>query len=127
MSEARTVQPASDVHARGVMWFGIGLAASLAVISLLVYLLLRCLTAAHPSAAGWSRNLNPQVSVPPPQLQSDPARDLAELRAREDRILHSHGWIDRGAGTIRIPIERAIELTAERGLPARKAQPGSGK
>jgi hypothetical protein len=50
----------------------------------------------------------------------DPQIDLLQKRAQEDAVLNSYGWVDRANGTVRIPIERAIELTAERGLPVRK-------
>ncbi|MEZ4616096.1 MAG: hypothetical protein R2867_11425 [Caldilineaceae bacterium] len=33
--------------------------------------------------------------------------------------LHSYGWIDQEAGTVHIPIERAMELVVSEGLPAR--------
>ena len=42
------------------------------------------------------------------------------MRAAENKILHSYGWIDEKKGVVRIPIERAMELTAQRGLPVRK-------
>jgi hypothetical protein len=67
----------------------------------------------------------PRIAVPPPRLQVNPAADLAELRESEEATLHSYGWIKRDAGVIHIPIERAIELTAERGLPARDARKGA--
>jgi hypothetical protein len=35
------------------------------------------------------------------------------------RRLSSYGWVDREAGIVRIPIDRAMDLLAERGLPAR--------
>jgi hypothetical protein len=58
--------------------------------------------------------------VPPePRLQVTPAADLATVREREDAILNNYGWIDRKSGLVRIPIDRAIEVLAERGLPAR--------
>jgi hypothetical protein len=57
--------------------------------------------------------------APAPALQTSPAGDLRAQRSKEEATLGSYGWIDRQAGVIRIPIERAIELTAERGLPAR--------
>jgi hypothetical protein len=58
--------------------------------------------------------------VPPePRLQEHPREDLSELRAREDEILSSYGWVDRNAGVVRIPIDAAMKLTLERGLPAR--------
>ena len=49
------------------------------------------------------------------------------MRAADNAELHSYGWINRDAGLIRIPIERAIDLTAIRGLPARKQATQSPK
>jgi hypothetical protein len=57
------------------------------------------------------------AEFPEPRLQSLPARDLEKLRTAEEKELHSYGWIDRSAGIVRIPIERAMELIVQRGLP----------
>ena len=38
-------------------------------------------------------------------------------------MLNNYTWIDQAAGTVSLPIDRAIELTAQRGLPVRP-QPG---
>jgi hypothetical protein len=46
-----------------------------------------------------------------------PGASLAELRAAEDADLNSYGWIDRKAGKVRIPIDRAMQLLLDRGLP----------
>ncbi len=54
---------------------------------------------------------------PDPRLQTDPASDLAQMRARDLRDLETFAWIDRKAGIFRIPIGRAMQLLAERGLP----------
>jgi|DewCreStandDraft_4_1066084.scaffolds.fasta_scaffold04286_9 hypothetical protein len=67
---------------------------------------------------------NPLAAVAPkeppaPRLQPAPVKDLLELRAWEDSQLHHYGWVDKANGIARIPIERAIEILAERGLPAR--------
>jgi hypothetical protein len=56
---------------------------------------------------------------PEPRLQVAPQVDLAALRTRENTELTTYGWIDRGAGVVRIPIDRAIDLLAQRGLPVR--------
>jgi hypothetical protein len=61
---------------------------------------------------------------PPPRLQTYPFEDIKDLRRSEDPLLTRYEWIDQGAGTVRIPIERAMELLAERGLPHRAEQPG---
>lgn len=54
---------------------------------------------------------------PKPRLQVKGALDLAKLRAAEDANLDSYGWIDRNSRTVRIPIDRAMQLLLERGLP----------
>lgn len=54
---------------------------------------------------------------PAPRLEVRPGANLAELRAAEDVDLTTYGWIDRNAEIVRIPIERAMELILERGLP----------
>ena len=57
-------------------------------------------------------------SFPQPRLQTDDTRDMQMLRDEEDLQLDNYMWKDRNAGTVVIPIDRAIELTAERGLPS---------
>jgi hypothetical protein len=49
-----------------------------------------------------------------PRVQSTPATDLARFRAAQEGKLASYGWVDRASGVVHIPIERAIDLTAER-------------
>jgi hypothetical protein len=56
--------------------------------------------------------------VPPaPRLQAEPAAELASLRREEYQRLSSYGWIDPQQRVVRVPVERAIEILAERGLP----------
>lgn len=54
--------------------------------------------------------------VPPPRLQIDPAVDLQALHRYEYERLHTYGRID--SARLHIPIGRAMQLIAERGLPA---------
>lgn len=56
---------------------------------------------------------------PMPRLQSQPFKDLYLLRQGQHERLDSYGWVDKDAGVVHIPIERAMELTVQRGLPAR--------
>lgn len=64
---------------------------------------------------------------PEPRLQVKPAADLKKVGAEEEAALHSYAWIDAQSGLVRIPIDRAIDLLAERGLPARPqpSEPGA--
>lgn len=62
----------------------------------------------------------PEATPPPePQLQVEPGEQYRSVRAAQERLLRSYGWVDRERGIARIPIERAMELIAARGLPAR--------
>jgi hypothetical protein len=53
-----------------------------------------------------------------PRLQTDDGnQDTADLHAREDLLLEHYSWVDRNQGKVRVPIELAMQLIAERGLP----------
>jgi hypothetical protein len=54
-----------------------------------------------------------------PRLQLKPPEDLNNFRAGEETALHTYAWIDRTTGVVRIPIDRAMDLVLERGLPTR--------
>ena len=56
---------------------------------------------------------------PAPRLQPDPVQDLKDMRAEENALLTTYGWVDRSAGVVRVPVQRAMELLVRRGLPAR--------
>lgn len=53
---------------------------------------------------------DPAVSFPMPRLQPNPIADLNKFRIAEEEELNSYGWINRKAGKIHIPIERAIDI-----------------
>lgn len=62
-----------------------------------------------------------ETTFPRPLLEDDERNELTNLRTQEDDQLDSYGWIDQKAGTAHIPIERAMQLTVQRGLPVRPA------
>ncbi|MEE9235820.1 MAG: hypothetical protein V3U28_10325 [Candidatus Acidoferrales bacterium] len=64
---------------------------------------------------------------PAPRLQVNPGQELEAFRQVEEERLSSYGWVDAEAGVIHIPIERALELLAERGLPVRPPSGGARK
>ena len=113
----------SDVNIRAILGFGAGLIVVAAVVHLLIYVLFGYFNsrdgvqspAEYPLAAAQG-----QREPPEPRLQTNPRQDLADLRAKEDELLDSYGWVDKNAGVVRIPIDTAMKLTLERGLPARE-------
>jgi hypothetical protein len=56
-------------------------------------------------------------NFPAPQLEIDERTQLNTVRLGEEETLNSYGWVDEKAGTVRIPIERAMDLIVQRGLP----------
>lgn len=114
----------SDANLSGVVGFAAGLIVVGIVVGAIVWSLLSYFTreAARPVPAEFPLATTALRRLPPePRLQTDPRDDLAHLRDAEARVLASYGWIDRNAGIVRIPIEQAMKLVAERGLPSRPA------
>jgi len=58
-----------------------------------------------------------RANFPPPRLELNAPRNLEKFRENETRELTTYDWIDREKKVVRIPIERAIELLSQRGLP----------
>jgi len=123
--EARTTQAAETFDQeldRRSIW---GFAAAVAVVTLLVHLVVwwmmvdyRRTAAGRDAAPSPLAEANVRRLPPVPRVQSDPAAAMARLRAREEAHLTSYGWIDQSTGVGRIPIDRAIDLMVEQGLPA---------
>ncbi|MBM3734387.1 MAG: hypothetical protein FJW39_01250 [Acidobacteria bacterium] len=60
-----------------------------------------------------------------PMLQVDQALDLRVQRAKDHEVMHGPATQDPKTGAVRIPIDRAIDILAERGLPEIKGQPAA--
>ena len=61
---------------------------------------------------------------PEPRLQAQPKVELKDLRADEEAILNSYGWVNPDKGIVRIPIDQAIDLVAQKGLPSKPSPTG---
>ena len=116
----------SDVNIRAILGFGGGLIVVAVTLHFVVWLLFQYFAAReaqrvapeYPLAASQSERVPPE-----PRLQTAPREDLRELQASDTERLTSYGWVDRNAGTVRIPISEAMRLTLERGLPTRSQKP----
>jgi len=115
-----TVLRRRDVQIAGVLQFGLWLAVCAILVHLSVWGLFRLLDAEQnrdqkpipPSVAARLKRTPPE-----PRLEPDPLALRAKLHAEEEAVLTTYGWVDRRAGTVRIPIDRAMKLLVERGLP----------
>ncbi len=118
---------ARDVRLRPLLVFTVGLAVTLIAVYLVVVVMFRLFSreaAQRDTAAGVSQAQpleSGEERLPPaPRIQTDPAADLTRFRRQEDAVLNSYGWVDRQAGTVRVPIEVAMKLVLEQGLPVRQ-------
>ncbi len=121
----------SDVAIRPLALFIAGLAISLVVVTGIVAALFWLFERGAAATDLPPLPLAEENPVTPgPLLQVSPRADLDEMREREQRQLNTSAWVDKERGVARIPIDRAIALTAERGLPnwpaveGPEAQPG---
>lgn len=108
-----------DVDVPALFTVAFLLLLSCIAIFIVVTLMMRYFKAHEPAVTAGQANI-PATRVkefPQPRLEVRPGASLAELRAAEDADLNSYGWIDRNAGTVRIPIDRAMQLLLQRGLP----------
>lgn len=109
-----------ELNLRAIIGAGLGIALITALVLALLWPLLgffrRERVALDPAPSPMPEANEPRLP-PEPRLQPAPTLDMETLRSREDATLRSYGWVDRPAGIGRIPIDRAIDIVAETGLP----------
>src|SRR5579872_1131753 len=125
-----------DVGVAPILYFLLGLAVAGLVVYFLVdgiYSYLEKRSEAHQAAVSPlvanppkdTRKLSAdykdylQQNFPSPQLEIDERGQLDQIRIDEAQTLSTYDWVDQKAGTVRIPIDRAMDLIAQRGLPVR--------
>jgi hypothetical protein len=110
-----------DVHVRPLAWLGVGL-AGLILISIVamrgVFVYLDRQQAGEDAPPPPMMAQRPQ-QPPEPRLQTTPVLNRKLLFEEENKRLSTYGWADPKAGVVRIPVDQAMKLLAERGLPAR--------
>jgi hypothetical protein len=129
----------SDIGVAGVLYFLAGLAvfgglAYLAAAGVYWYLDKRSAAEQVPvsplvtNALADTRHIAddyPKSAFPNPRLESDERTQLDDDRLKEEQRLSTYDYIDQKTGTVRIPIDRAMDLIAQRGLPVRNQTIGT--
>jgi hypothetical protein len=119
--EAKAKYERTDARISAVVMAGLVILATVVLFSAGVWwLLIYYERRAYRDEVPISPLLRPdEKRLPPePRLQVSPQVDMYELQRIERELLTTYGWTDVTSGIARIPIERAITITAERGLPA---------
>lgn len=113
----------SDVNVHAILGFGVALIVAAVIIHVFLWWLQglyqrqteRAQMHVYPLAAGQQEQLPPT-----PRLQENPQQEMRELRAKQQALLKGYGWVNRDAGVARIPIEEAMRIVVQRGLPTRE-------
>jgi len=108
-----------DVNAWAIFWIGVVMLVAAVIIHTAVWWLFDAFDRREAQKGRPPATLvRMQRPAPPePRLQTDAPADLNGLRTTENNELESYGWIDQQKGIVRIPIEQAMTLLVERGLP----------
>jgi len=107
-----------DVNSKAIWIAGIGVLLGLWAVVLLLYPLFTYFKYERTGGKDPAKVLVYLPNEPPtPRNIENPFRNLAAFRAREDSLLNSYLWVDRGKGIVSIPIGRAMQILAERGVP----------
>ena len=110
----------SEIHVRAVLGALVGLALLVAVSFAAMWTFSKVL-----KSRSIARDPQPlpvaEANQPRPRpraaLQADPTADMARFAKEEEAALTSYAWVDRARGVAQIPVERALDIVAERGLP----------
>jgi len=129
ISEKSHTPPASpgyetrDANVPSLLKFCAALAVSLLVVALAMRWMFAELATTQSLGPAASPFEDVRTLPPLPRLQVAPQKEIHDYWESQQNVLNSYGWVDRQNGVVRIPIDRAMRLTLERGLPARPAKP----
>lgn len=116
-----------DVGFRFAMLFIVGIIL-LTVASMIFLLVIYPVLTPEGARARRETVQEVQRRLPPPPnpiLQANPAVDMQRFREQEERKVSTYGWVDERRGIVRVPVERAMEMVAEKGLPQWQPMPSA--
>jgi hypothetical protein len=114
----------TDASPRGLIYFAAAVAAILAITAAVMVSVFQHYQRTETAGSYVARPFEAVTVPPPPRIQPDPRVDMRSYAESQEKLLNTYGWIDRQNGIVRLPIDRAMELLLERGLPTRS---GSGQ
>lgn len=115
-----------DVQTSSIISFGVGLFVVCSLVLVAMWGAFRLFASQEKHnqralAPGVAASL--QRTPAEPRLEPLPLLPRQRLRVAEDALLSSYGWVDRPGGVARIPIDRAMALIVEHGVPGGKPLP----
>ena len=110
----------TDASPRGLLYFALVMAAILTATALFLILLFKHFQKTqNPGSFVAAPFAGAQPLPPPPRIQPQPGIDMQTYFQSQQNLLNTYGWVDKQNGIVRLPIDRAMQLLLERGLPVR--------
>jgi hypothetical protein len=120
----------TDANVSMIVQFALWLTASAVVVHILMWFMFALFVdlreRSGPAEFPLASEQGPRLPSGP-RLQPKPANEIYDFHRQETAVLDGYSWVDKNAGTVRIPISEAMRLTLERGLPARPADAAGGQ
>jgi hypothetical protein len=119
LADSATGHEANRLRVRGL----VGFAAALVGVTVLVEIMLAFVMQGFSreekqlESLALPRFVGDTGEYPAPRIQADPATELTKMKAEDLGQLNNYGWVDRKAGLAHIPVDRAIGILAQKGLP----------
>lgn len=115
----------SDINARGVVLVGGGVLAFAMLVTVVLYPVFEHFLQVHaertpPALPEFTHGV---VMPPEPRVQDNPRHDLGDYLRQQQFELHRYNVANRQTGAVTIPIERAMDLLVQRGIPPLKTPP----
>jgi hypothetical protein len=126
-----------DLSIKGVFYFMVGLAIVVVLVYVIVGGMYKALEArdnkgqdpVNPMAVKTGvdprtmtfPNIRQKVeqTFPQPVLEHSERVQFNDFATEQDKVLASYDWVDQKNGVVRIPIDQAMNLIVQRGLPVR--------
>jgi hypothetical protein len=108
----------TDVHVFWVLIAGLGVLLFLWAVVVIIYPLFNYFQYERTGGRQPSKVLTYLPPLPPePRNESSPLAHAADFFARQSQELSRYRWVDRTRGVVSIPIERAMQIVAQQGIP----------
>lgn len=109
----------SDANIRNLIIFGVCLALTV-IAGLIISRGVFSYFVGHQGLGPPASPFEDVRMLPPgPRLQVTAPQELKRYEDSQAQILKSYGWMDQKAGIVRIPVERAMDILLQKGLPVR--------
>jgi hypothetical protein len=113
----------TEMSVRSVLIFAISLIIGTVIVLVVVAWIFGFLSRNKEDGDPISPLAPARTAPPPPRLQIYPPADLRSMRQKEAQVLNHYSYADKEKKNVRIPIERAMELLLQRGVPGGVNEP----